>query len=840
EAGIAVLEQLPKLMDFHKLHKMTSFLTSVPQVFMNWLYDINNIHIGINTELLIHIANAKKARDVGQFYYGGISYDIFKLRAYLLNQSLLPEVIETSVLTRSENLTTQIRYSLHLWGDTKDSPTGKLHRILDLKTDERQPWSQRRGILAAGDHHGQRKLLLSEIDFITSNARKNEPTIIIYIGAAPCDHGTLLLRMFPYVNLWIIDPRCVADDIREYGPEARVMITTGIYNQEMADMIVTALKAKDQHISESSPKLAEMTEFTERYDDFLFKNEKKGYRRLLFISDIRSKDQTSSDEGKLSREVEKDNQTQIIGLDELATLAPKGRFMASLKFKVPWIGKEDTYRYRAGEIHTQPWARLNSPECRLWTGPNAGFTNYDRKTYDEIMVYHNVQIRSQNFGSKGSFDGYGFCHDCHYEIEILTEYIKKFSQTSSMSVEAQLSELTRKFTAKFGSSLFEHANMTERAGRRLRNFGGDNPIMSPSKAIKRAVLVEQLETDFTKHFNKILTGVTLPRGVSKPTEVDVRKLFKHFSYVITALKGIINLNEIFEISGMPILQRLISDEFNIIMTGEQVTQLMNAYNAKIGKTTQRVMSKLDYEGPTQVITTKAEDSNKLYRLQATFQKHNESTLKFSRSFLSRILAGDERAFTFKFKQLLKEPLIIDRTYFILQRYKDSWIRTLAQSPRFFYNSHPMLPGLECGATILSAHKFEKPVKHFPINEQYCAVYEDFELLYTNRGNLMKLADEDILLHEKVVSIFPPNLPVLVDAYAKKWEGIITANSDHDLAIVFIIPEGDEAKFLRASAFFSKEMDFDGKVWNYMLDVEEKLGTARKILILKTSKSTFDL
>lgn len=56
-------------------------------------------------------------------------------------------------------------------------------------------------VLKMGCHNGQRKLLLTEIEFFSKS-----PNFIIYIGSAPNEHMPILLEMFPTYKFLLIDP----------------------------------------------------------------------------------------------------------------------------------------------------------------------------------------------------------------------------------------------------------------------------------------------------------------------------------------------------------------------------------------------------------------------------------------------------------------------------------------------------------------------------------------------------------------------------------------------------------------------------------------------------------
>src|SRR5262245_53966686 len=64
-----------------------------------------------------------------------------------------------------------------------------------------RPKSEKAGVI----HWGQRKLLLSEIMFLTQWGHL--ANIVVYAGAAPSDHTPYLQSLFPNHTFILIDPR---------------------------------------------------------------------------------------------------------------------------------------------------------------------------------------------------------------------------------------------------------------------------------------------------------------------------------------------------------------------------------------------------------------------------------------------------------------------------------------------------------------------------------------------------------------------------------------------------------------------------------------------------------
>ena len=56
-------------------------------------------------------------------------------------------------------------------------------------------------------HHGQRKLFLNELQFLTKYLKHHtEPAYVIYAGAAPCNHMNYLSTLFPNIKFILVDP----------------------------------------------------------------------------------------------------------------------------------------------------------------------------------------------------------------------------------------------------------------------------------------------------------------------------------------------------------------------------------------------------------------------------------------------------------------------------------------------------------------------------------------------------------------------------------------------------------------------------------------------------------
>jgi len=70
----------------------------------------------------------------------------------------------------------------------------------DPKAEYRRRFTDGKSVI----HWGQRKLLLSEIEFLTHYSDLS--TLVVYAGAAPGSHITMLADMFPKHNFILYDP----------------------------------------------------------------------------------------------------------------------------------------------------------------------------------------------------------------------------------------------------------------------------------------------------------------------------------------------------------------------------------------------------------------------------------------------------------------------------------------------------------------------------------------------------------------------------------------------------------------------------------------------------------
>lgn len=224
-------------------------------------------------------------------------------------------------------------------------------------------------------HWGQRKLLMTEIEFLTKYGHLSEE--VVYAGAAPGTHIKYLSSLFPSHQFYLYDPAPFSNTLKD------------IKNIELHQLLFT-------------DKIAE-------------KWERSG---VLFISDIRSADPDIMEEDEVEENVKKDMSSQ---LHWCKIIQPA---MCSLKFRLPW--KNGTTEYLDGDIYYQVWGPPTTTETRLFSNC-LKMKKYIHSEYEQRLFYFNTISRlGLYYHEHLPAEGIDYCYDCTTEIKILTTFFTKF------------------------------------------------------------------------------------------------------------------------------------------------------------------------------------------------------------------------------------------------------------------------------------------------------------------------------------------------------------------------------------------------------------------------------
>ena len=251
-------------------------------------------------------------------------------------------------------------------------------------------------------HWGQRKLLLSEIEFLTLMINKykleKSKIIVIYIGAAPATHTQFLANLFPQCKFHLYDPLP--------------------FNCKSSKQI----KIFEQY-------------FTKKDIQKYQKNKK-----YLLISDIRNPIFNYEDPIESKDKVIGDMELQKSWVEKIKPLG------SMLKFRLPW-DNENT-KYLKGDIYLPVWGPVSTTECRLIIeiadkSRKIKYKIYNNKKYEEQLFYFNNVYRPSLFKHKVIGEGICHCYDCTSEIHILKQYLELFIKITKNKIEIINEKLLR-------------------------------------------------------------------------------------------------------------------------------------------------------------------------------------------------------------------------------------------------------------------------------------------------------------------------------------------------------------------------------------------------------------
>jgi len=228
-------------------------------------------------------------------------------------------------------------------------------------------------------HWGQRKLLLSEIEFLTHYSELS--TLVVYAGAAPGSHIPILCEMFPKHQFVLYDPNQFDPVLSKYP-----QITT--IQEYFMDKDAEYYLGKD----------------------------------VLFISDIRTANPTLMTEDEITERINKDNEWMLQWCQKMK---PK---KALLKWKLPY-GPGSTKFLGYERIFLPIWGPVTTTECRLVPITDPEDPNYikvyDHVEYEQQLFYFNTVKRLTYYHHDVEADGLDHCFDCMSEIFVLGLYLEK-------------------------------------------------------------------------------------------------------------------------------------------------------------------------------------------------------------------------------------------------------------------------------------------------------------------------------------------------------------------------------------------------------------------------------
>jgi hypothetical protein len=280
-------------------------------------------------------------------------------------------------------------------------------------TDPELPYRRRKDEEKTSIAWGQRKLLLTLVQFLTLfwDTKKVEKPIVVYAGAAPGTNIRIVSMLFPEVEFHLYDPS-------PFKIKSGGKINT--YQQYFTD-----------------------------------KDAKKWANRndVYFVSDIRTADYMKAknlDENE--RQIMQDMEMQMKWYQIIKPVH------GHLKFRPPYTGgdRPERINYLYGFVFKQPYAPQTTTETRL-VPIGQDIVSWSAQKYQDQMFHHNVIIREQyKYQNPFTQDDSPIDSpelmtdwDSRTEAQIWTDYLAKRSgKVDKKSVVALSRLITKKLTEK--------------------------------------------------------------------------------------------------------------------------------------------------------------------------------------------------------------------------------------------------------------------------------------------------------------------------------------------------------------------------------------------------------
>jgi hypothetical protein len=258
-------------------------------------------------------------------------------------------------------------------------------------------------------HWGQRKLFLSEIQFLTAEVQSlSQSVFCVYAGACPGDaqsHLPHILKMFPQTKWLLCDPAFTSRHSRQfqkYIEEKRVALLHEPFTENTAGAINSFMQTATENASAAQTHVQQLMEELQVRETTL----------TLFVSDLRS----DTDEKSILNDML---------LQYKCFLAMPCANAGIFKFRPPYPDKvtgidnellEDgqRLRYFDGHIYWPIFGPVQTTESRLYVKQSSPQQEalYDIKTYEQIMSHFNFHARP--------------AYDRQAENKVREEYRQKF------------------------------------------------------------------------------------------------------------------------------------------------------------------------------------------------------------------------------------------------------------------------------------------------------------------------------------------------------------------------------------------------------------------------------
>lgn len=303
-----------------------------------------------------------------------------------------------------------------------------------------------------GVHYGQRKLVITEIMFLTMFTDPDKFYNVIYAGSAPSSKFPVLLGMFKNCRFILIDPNPFSENVKN---QQQLYFKGPVDFQKIKDSpAIKTVVINDLCTMDLMSKLSSL-------------------ENILFMSDIRT---NLINDGDLEYDVLFNTAQHKAWLDVLYQSGNKIPYMLKSRTLYKFQQNEDYHKFLkivsgieewnkyknelldaynshkaidiAGERYLQPWPGMHSTEIRI-IGDNPEFIIRNSIADEKRMFYYNTELRATEASQKISgVEAFGLedvdpkivknycgCNDCGIEIHWIKEYVKKYACDVNKIVE---------------------------------------------------------------------------------------------------------------------------------------------------------------------------------------------------------------------------------------------------------------------------------------------------------------------------------------------------------------------------------------------------------------------
>lgn len=233
------------------------------------------------------------------------------------------------------------------------------------------------------ENWGQRKLLLTEIEFLTEYAR-NGKYLVIYIGDSQGLYINYLSDLFPDVDFVLIGMKKI-----DCKKTSRIQIRSGALIDKWINMY------------------------------------SKSRENLLLICDVH----TFGPLKDMEEYIQQDLENQIHWHSKLKPIASLLTFRFSRNKAMT--------KFLQGDIISSPWTSRQASHCRFIVLRDAQLTNYDNKRLLSALSYFQNVTRTKYYEhdiDDLNSEGLDHCYDCCTEIYILHQYLTKVQNVSDKRI----------------------------------------------------------------------------------------------------------------------------------------------------------------------------------------------------------------------------------------------------------------------------------------------------------------------------------------------------------------------------------------------------------------------